>query len=491
MINRLPRTHLLVASSALAMVVGGLLFSPSSTGSVDRVSIEVPVTPAGAADTVSAPGSTLHYQTPAVPPAADAVQTGGGDAVAVASSDEGDAAQTVSATISATEETVAPDAQPAPAALTFRTEAVGKGDSLSVIFQRAGASAAELLTIDKAMKDRGWAKLYPGEKVVFGFDSGGKLKALTLHRSPLEQFEVSWNGSGFEGKQVVRQPDIQLAYAEGEIRDSLFVDASRAGLPDKLIMELANIFGWDIDFIQDIREGDRFRVVYEEKYLGEKKIGLGGIVAAEFVNQGKSYKAIRYTDSNGRTAYYTPDGRSMRKAFLRMPVDFARISSGFNLRRKHPVLNRIRAHKGTDYAAARGTPIKASGDGRVIFAGRKGGYGNTVIIRHGQAITTLYAHMQKFARGIRSGKTVRQGQVIGYIGSTGLATGPHLHYEFRVNGVHKNPMTVALPEAAPVPKSERKRFEQVASLALQQLDSLGGSMQIARATTTDAETATH
>ncbi|MDX1801612.1 MAG: M23 family metallopeptidase, partial [Marinobacter sp.] len=192
--------------------------------------------------------------------------------------------------------------------------------------------------------------------------------------------------------------------------------------------------------------------------------------AATFYNQNQNYSAVLYTDKDGNSDYYTPEGRSMRKAFLRTPVDFARISSSFNLHRKHPVLNTIRAHKGTDYAASTGTPIKAAGEGKIVYAGRKGGYGNAIVIQHGYNITTLYGHMNGFARGIRSGKHVKQGQVIGYVGQTGLATGPHLHYEFRVNGAPRNPVTVKLPDAAPVPKSELARFKTKTEMTLAQLE---------------------
>ena len=214
-------------------------------------------------------------------------------------------------------------------------------------------------------------------------------------------------------------------------------------------MELANIFGWDIDFALDIRAGDHFTVIYEERFLNGEKIGNGPILAAEFVNQGRSYKAIRYSDAGNRSDYYSPTGLSMRKAFLRTPVDFRRISSRFG-KRKHPILNRMRMHTGVDYAASRGTPIRAAGDGKVIHKGRKGGYGRTVIIQHGGRYSTLYAHMNSYRRGVYTGKRVKQGQIIGYVGSSGRATGPHLHYEFRVNGVHRNPLTVKLPSAKPI-----------------------------------------
>jgi len=283
----------------------------------------------------------------------------------------------------------------------------------------------------------------------------------------------------FYKETILRKPEINVAYGEGVIDSSLFLAGQKAGLSQSQIMELANIFGWDIDFILDIRSGDRFNFTYEELYLDGEKYKNGRILAANFINRDRELSAVLYRQKNGVSNYFTPEGKSMRKAFIRTPVDFARISSHFNLRRKHPVLHKIRAHKGTDYAAARGTPIKATGDGKVIHIGRKGGYGKAIILQHGQKFTTLYAHMSKYAKGIRTGKRVKQGQVIGYIGSTGLASGPHLHYEFRVNGVHKNSLKVKLPHATPVPKGERARFEQQTRNYLAQLQTFSESYQLA------------
>jgi murein DD-endopeptidase MepM/ murein hydrolase activator NlpD len=241
-------------------------------------------------------------------------------------------------------------------------------------------------------------------------------------------------------------------------------------------MELANIFGWDVDFALEIRSGDRFSLIYEEEYLDGQKYGNGPILAAEFINQGKTFRALRYEDEQGRSSYFSPDGKSMRKAFLRAPVDFRRISSRFTRSRWHPVLGKKRPHRGVDYAAAIGTPIKAAGDGRVIFRGKKGGYGNTVIIKHGSQYTTLYGHLSKFRRKVKNGSRVRQGQTIGYVGKTGLATGPHLHYEFRVNGTHRNPLTVKLPAAAPLKAKYRADFSKKSAPLLARLDLISDTM---------------
>ena len=267
-------------------------------------------------------------------------------------------------------------------------------------------------------------------------------------------------------------------HASAVIDNSLFQAAQEAGLSDSLTMELAGIFAWDIDFALDIRKGDEFTVLYEEQYLDGENIGEDSIIAAEFINRGEKHHAIRYTDESGNTDYYALDGKSMRKTFLRTPVEFSRISSRFSLGRKHPILNKIRAHKGVDYAAARGTPIKTTGNGKIAFLGKKGGYGNTIVIQQGSHYSTLYAHMSKFRSGLKTGSHVKQGQTIGYVGSTGLATGPHLHYEFRIDGVHRNPLTVKLPGAQPLAKQYRDDFDRKAEALLAQLDTVR-SVQVA------------
>ena len=219
--------------------------------------------------------------------------------------------------------------------------------------------------------------------------------------------------------------------------------------------------------------GDRFALVFEEQFKDGEKIGEGPILAAEFTNRGRRIRTVRYVDPTGHTEYFSADGRSMRKAFLRTPVNFTRISSRFSFNRRHPILHKMRAHRGVDYAAPRGTAVKASGDGRVVFAGRNGGYGRTVILKHGSTYTTLYSHLARFAKGIRSGKRVGQGQVIGYVGSTGLATGPHLHYEFRVRGVHRDPLKVKLPQAAPLAEEYLADFTTKAEPLFANLDLIG------------------
>lgn len=358
---------------------------------------------------------------------------------------------------------------------------IKSGDTLSTLFAKAGFNDKimyEVLFSNK--KNKSLSNIYPGEELSFLRDAQNQLSKVKHTKSRLESTIFSRQADGkFSKSEHTRDPEIHTAYSEGTIESSLFLAGQKAGLSQAQIMELANIFGWDVDFVLDIRSGDHFSLVYEELYLDGEKYKNGRILAASFTNQGRKIDAVLYHQPDGISNYYTPEGKSMRKAFIRTPVDFARISSHFNLKRKHPVLHKIRAHRGTDYAASRGTPIKAAGDGKIVHAGRKGGYGKTVIIQHGQKITTLYAHMSKYAKGMRSGKRVKQGQVIGYIGSTGLASGPHLHYEFRVNGVHKNPVKVKLPHANPVPSKQMAAFKEQTGVYLAQLSTFKDSFQVA------------
>jgi murein DD-endopeptidase MepM/ murein hydrolase activator NlpD len=359
------------------------------------------------------------------------------------------------------------------APLTIETARIGKGDSLSTLFKKRGLGAADLLLLVKA-KPHGkrLKRVLPGQKLDFHLDETRSLMGLEYHLDNTHFIRFSRADKGFTSKLVEVPLERRVTHAAGQIRSSLFLAGQRAGLSDRLIMEMVEIFGWDIDFALDIRVGDNFLVVYEELFKDGEKLGEGEILAAEFVNRGKQFRAVRYIDPKKRVAYFSPDGLSMRKAFLRTPVKFGRVSSRFNLKRRHPVLHKIRAHRGVDYAARRGTAIRASGDGKVIFVGRKGGYGRTVILRHGSTYTTLYAHMSRYPKGMRPGRRVQQGQVIGYVGSSGLATGSHLHYEFRVRNLHRNPLTVKLPKAAPVPERHKSDFLTKTGKLVTQLDVL-------------------
>jgi len=345
------------------------------------------------------------------------------------------------------------------------------GDSLAAIFSRLDIPPGEL----QAVLSQGGAthnlkKIYPGQTLRIMTRADNHLERLSYRIDELSTLDIKRVDDEFEVSTTHRTPEFRIKNASGSIDNSLFLSAQAAGLSDSLTMELAGIFGWDIDFALDIRKGDQFTVLYEELYLDGEHIGNGNILAAEFINQGKRYQAVRYTDAGGNTDYYSPDGKSMRKSFLRTPVEFSRISSGFSLGRKHPILNRIRAHKGVDYAASTGTPIKVTGNGKIIYRGKKGGYGNTIIVQHGSKYSTLYAHMSKFRSGLKTGSRVQQGQIIGYVGSTGLATGPHLHYEFRVDGVHRNPLTVKFPGAEPLNKKYLADFSRKAESLLAKLE---------------------
>ena len=341
--------------------------------------------------------------------------------------------------------------EPEPVKGEWHEITVREGDSLARIFTKQDIPASQLHHLiasgDVAKK---LTRIYPGQTLHLRTTAEDGLLELKYEIDALNQIQVLREGDDFDIQLVTRAPERQKVQATGEIDSSLFLAAQKAHLPDNITMELASIFGWDIDFALDIRKNDRFTVVYEELYLDGERIGTGNILAAEFINKDKTHQAVRYTDARDHTDYYSPEGRSMRKTFLRTPVAFSRISSRFSLGRKHPILNTIRSHKGVDYAAPRGTPVKATGSGKIVLRGKKGGYGKTVVVQHGSRYNTLYAHLNSYARGLRNGSRIQQGQIIGYVGSTGLATGPHLHYEFLVNGVHRNPLTVKLPDAAPL-----------------------------------------
>lgn len=365
------------------------------------------------------------------------------------------------------------DPVPEPALLGETTEfVVRRNDTLDRIFRQLGLSLSDLSAI-RALPDarKHLDRLRPGDAITF-VHRDGSLQTFSRRVSETEVLTISRDGDDFVTEIATTPIEVKAAHAHGTIDSSLFVAARAAGVSPELILRLANeIFGWKIDFALDIQPGDRFSLIYEQKYRDGQYIGDGRILAADFTNAGQLHRAIYYTSTDGKIAdYFAPDGRSMRRQFLRAPLDFTRISSNFNPRRRHPILNSIRAHRGVDYAAPTGTVIKAAGDGKVAFAGTQGGYGRVVILEHGGGITTLYGHMSRFAGGMRPGQRVQQGTTIGYVGSTGAATGPHLHYEYRVNGVHKNPRTVPLPDAAPIPPSYFAEFQAQSGMLLAQLD---------------------
>ncbi|UCC15527.1 MAG: peptidoglycan DD-metalloendopeptidase family protein [Gammaproteobacteria bacterium] len=346
------------------------------------------------------------------------------------------------------------------------------GDSLDRLFRRHGLSVADLaLMLELKEARNALAVIKPGDKIEVTHE-GERVLGLSRPLSEELTMRVVRSESAYEVEFMANPVEHRPAFVQGEIETSLFEAGAEAGMSDRLIMNLAGVFAWDVDFALEIRKEDRFSLVYQQVWQDGERLRDGDILAAEFVNQGRVYRALRFEDPEGRVDYYTPEGLSVRKAFLRAPLDFTRVSSNFNPNRLHPILKTKRPHKGVDYAAPKGTPIKAAGDGRIIFRGRNGGYGNCVIIQHGGNITTLYAHLSKFARGRNKGTRVRQGQVVGYVGATGLATAAHLHYEYRLNGVHRNPRTVPLPEAEPVSPKYRDAFMEATQPLVAQLDAI-------------------
>lgn len=344
------------------------------------------------------------------------------------------------------------------------------GDTASAALEKIGFPFAEVMRMSDAARrvyslkqvNAGHAFTRRDEEhathVWYDVDADSRLHLFTSD-------EEEW-----QAELLPRVVSVRQVRASGVIEDSLFAAALEAGMDERTTMNLIDIFSWDVDFARDLRAGDRFSVLYEEQFDDEGKLRGTKILAAEFVNQGESYRAVRYALTNGNEEYFTPEGHSMRKTYLKSPVKFSRISSRFSSSRKHPVLGYTRAHRGVDYAAVRGTPIHAIGDGRVVFSGWKGGYGRIVEIRHtNSAHSSAYAHMKSYGKGIRGGVRVKQGQVIGYVGMSGLATGPHLHFEFRVRGRAVNPLAVKHDPARPVPEAELAQFGQTSAPLLERL----------------------
>ena len=345
---------------------------------------------------------------------------------------------------------------------TSTIQSVGSGDSLERIFRRAGFSPRQLAAITSTRLGKQLREIFPGQTMTFT-SNGDQLNEFSFHKNRLESLHFTFKDDGsVVGETRTAHAHKAQVFQHGIIQESLFLTSQALNIPDGITMRLAQIFQWDIDFVLDIRPGDEFFVLYEELFLDGERIGFGDILAADFINRGKLVSSVLFTDKTGVKDYFDLEGVSMRKAFLRAPVEFSRVSSSFNLRRKHPLYNTVRPHRGIDYAAPTGTPILAAGDGKVTTASRNAPNGRYVVIKHGEQFVTKYLHLSKFARGVRKGKRVKQGQVIGYVGATGWATGPHLHYEFLVNGVHKNPRTVPLPQASPVAKQELAYFKNQA-----------------------------
>ena len=389
-----------------------------------------------------------------------------------------DASGSTATTISADAPALAVVEETAPEPL-WRNFTVGDGDNLSLIFNRAGFSDTDLYRVARDNDDRSLKRIYPGETIGFQTDSEGNLLALRHVQSPLLTTTYEREGNAFIASDFTRIPERIARDVSMTIDSSLFIAGSDAGLSDGMIMELAGIFGGVIDFVMDPRTGDTIHVLYEELVLDGERYNDGPILAASFTNRGETFEAYRYTDSEGDTSYYSEIGVSMRKAFLMAPLDFTRVSSNFNPNRLHPIYKTQRPHRGTDYAAPRGTPVFAAGDGRVTEAGYTRPNGNYVFIQHGEQFETHYLHLHRLK--VKKGARVKQGDVIGTVGSTGAATGPHLHYEFLVNGVHRNPRTVhkILPKARSLPDEELPRYLASIRQPVQQLASLRNSQQVA------------
>jgi murein DD-endopeptidase MepM/ murein hydrolase activator NlpD len=370
-------------------------------------------------------------------------------------------------------------AAPASAPSTIHV-VVSRNDTLDHIFRRLSLSLADLASLRALPGIRTHLdKLRPGEALTLTAKSGS-LVGLERRLNVDQTLKVDRSQQGFTANVLQNPLATRTRTISGTIDSSLFESVTGAGGHDQTAMSLADIFGYDVDFVLDIRPGDSFVVSYTEVLQDGKYLQDGPVLAARFVNQGKEYLAVRYVGPSGNADYYSPQGRSLHKAFLRAPLEFTRVSSPFSLHRVHPILNTIRAHKGVDYAAPIGTPVRAAGDGRVLFAGRRGGYGNLVELDHSRGITTVYGHLSRFAKGLRAGQPVTQGQVIAFVGMTGLATGPHLHYEYRVNGVFKNPQTVKLPEALPIDGPQRADFLARSAPLLASLDPPPGPSLVSR-----------
>jgi len=365
---------------------------------------------------------------------------------------------------------------------------VKNGDSVSSIFTKAGLSATDLHYIMNLGSDVAvLSRIQPGKTIQYQVDQTGKLQNLSYQETPLSKLSVNRVGQKFKAEWDHVKPEILISYKTARIthkNPSLYHAGKEAGLSDNLIMQLSYVFQWDISFALDIRRGDTFTVLYEDVYVEGEKIKEGVILAAVFNNMGRSHTAVLYENRVGQRSYFTPEGRSMRKAFLRDPVHFSRVSSSFNMRRLHPIHKKVMPHRGIDYAASKGTPVVSSGDGKVTVSRRNSASGRYIVIKHGERYTTKYLHLSAFAKGIRAGKQVKQGQTIGYVGATGWATAPHLHYEFLVNGVHRNPKTVKLPKAEPIHAKDLTRFQLLTQPVIARLESVSGLRGYASAAST-------
>lgn len=361
------------------------------------------------------------------------------------------------------------------------TVEVQHGDTLIGLLSQSGVEPTqwrELVGMGKATEPV--RVLYPGDRLEVHIRDG-QLMGLVYQPEPLRSWVIERQPSRFSGRWVMRTPERRVVARQFAIERSLYTAALKGGLGENVITQVADLFSWDIDFALDIRRGDRIAVVLEEFWIDGRKLRDGDVLAARMVNAGRTLDALRYQRADGSAEYFDRYGRSLRKQFLRAPVDFRRISSRFKPERWHPVLGLRRPHRGVDYAAALGTPVRVTGDGTVIHAAAQGGYGRTVIVRHGPGMETLYAHLRGYASGLSVGQAVRQGDVIGFVGRSGLATGPHLHYELRVWGEYRNPLTFNLPDARPLAIEERPLFDEYAARVFAEIENLLDDSRLAGA----------
>ena len=354
----------------------------------------------------------------------------------------------------------------------FQEDRFRRSDTLATLIGRLGADEEEAATLLRSSRAaRPFRFLLPGTTVQAKVDEVGRLRSISFLTDRDTLLSADRMGDGFG--RFEQQADVArgIEMKSGGIKTSLFAATDAAGIPDGIAVQLADIFGGDVDFHRDLRRGDRFGVVFETFHHGGKTIRFGRVLAAEFYSRRKTYRAVWFQDPWGRGGYYTPDGENLRKVFLRSPLEFSRITSGFGLRR-HPIFQQWRTHQGIDYGAPVGTRVKSTGDGVVAFAGRRNGYGNLIVLRHHGGYSTYYAHLRNFAAGLRAGSRVVQGEIIGYVGQTGWATGPHLHYEFHLHDQNRNPLTMAFPAAQPIPAIELAAFRRTAAPVIARLDLL-------------------
>ncbi|MDD5242148.1 MAG: peptidoglycan DD-metalloendopeptidase family protein [Sulfuricella sp.] len=345
----------------------------------------------------------------------------------------------------------------------WHEEKIQRGDTISTLLDRLNVNNEDIAGFLQSAKDStSLRQLIPGRIVRAQTDSQGNLLGLQYINNSETMLKVEKRGDGFKASDQAVPLEARVLMKSAEIRNSLFGATDAANIPDNIAMQIADIFSSDIDFHRDLQKGDKFTVVYESFYNKGELIKTGRVLAAEFINNGKSYRAIHFQDREGRSGYYTPEGKNLRKAFLRSPLEFSRVTSGFTNGRFHPILKEWRAHKGVDYGAPIGTSVKAVADGTVAFVGKQGGYGNLIVLQHQGQYSTAYGHLSAFAKNLRKGSKVSQGDLIGRVGMTGLATGPHLHYEFRIAGMQRNPLAIAMPTAFPIASQYKADFNRIA-----------------------------